>query len=186
MTKFVLHGGVHNWQDDNIQPFFAELFQGFSGPIKLLQIYFAKPPEDWQAAFEAGNSNFVKFQFSQKIEPSLARLETFRQQVKEANVICVWGGHTVPLVESLRSFPDLLQMLDGKVYGGSSAGINVLAKYYYSQDLDAITEGLGLLPIKTFSHYNEIKKDKLRNLEEYGSTLDTYAIPEDEFIVLKY
>ncbi len=155
MTTFILHGGATRQDTDGNRKFFAELVRGgVAQPVKILLVFFAAEEKRWQELFEDGKRRFADASPGIKKEFTLAQPGMFAQQVRNADVIYVHGGTTRRLKEVLATIPNLnlSQLLDGKVYGGSSAGANILAKYSYSSTYADLEEGLGLLPIKVIPH----------------------------------
>lgn len=65
----------------------------------------------------------------------------------------------------------LKKLWQGKIIAGTSAGVHVLSKYYYSARRNFIGQGFGILPIKVICHYSDDKKDGLKQLEDYGEKL---------------
>ncbi len=183
MTKFIFHGGATRKPTEGNRKFFAEMAKGLSEPVRILLVYFAREEKEWAELSENDKQNFHNASPTIKMEFSLANSDNFIDQVKNADVIYVRGGVTPRLQEVLKKFPNLLELLDEKVYGGSSAGMNVLARYFYSFNFNEIREGLGLLPIKTFPHYDDTKHGKLQQLKDYKEDLPTYTIKEGEYFI---
>ena len=67
---------------------------------------------------------------------------------------------------------------------GSSAGAYVLSRYYMSSKGE-MGEGLGILPIKTFAHYDKGRKDELNKLDAFGDKLTTYPLGEMKFVIIR-
>jgi cation transport ATPase len=65
-------------------------------------------------------------------------------------------------IRALKKFPNLKELLNGKIIAGESAGVNVFGKFFYSPSVDKVGEGLGILPLKIIPHYSEQYKEKLR------------------------
>lgn len=62
------------------------------------------------------------------------------------------GGSTNKLLETLRTYPDLKPLLEGKTIAGSSAGAYAIAQFGASHSEDAVREGLGLAPLRVICH----------------------------------
>ncbi|MGC9599374.1 MAG: Type 1 glutamine amidotransferase-like domain-containing protein [Minisyncoccia bacterium] len=185
MIKFVFHGGATRKPLEGNKRFFAEMVRGLREPIKILNVYFAREESRWNEAMEDDKQNFRNAAPNIKMEFSLANPESFVTQVKDVGVVYVRGGSTPLLKKAFEPFSQFLTLLDGKVYGGSSAGADVLAKYYCSRESDEILEGLGLLPIKVFPHYDESEREKLEKLKAWKEDLPTYTIAEGEYFIYK-
>ena len=77
------------------------------------------------------------------------------------------------------------KLITAKVYAGSSAGMYLVSKYYWSTDRKRVEQGLGILPIKAFAHWALNKKNYLMKLRKYKENLPIYKVPETKFIVIK-
>ncbi len=120
----------------------------------------------------------------------LADPEKFAQQVDWADVVYLTGGFTDVLNSALKKDTRWLQYLEGKTIGGTSAGADVLGKYFYNLDTLVLGDGLGLLPIKVIPHwcsdYNapNIDWDKAETeLKAYKEDLPLVTLREGEFKV---
>ncbi len=186
MTKYILHGGnTHTKSEDN-KKFFQEIVKDLSPPVNLLIVYFSREENKWPELLKDDKKNFTSANPNKKINFILASKDkqTFIKQVKEANVIYMRGGETIMLIGALKNIKNLKELFKGKVVAGSSAGAYVLSKYYVDSRND-MGEGLGILPIKTFAHYNGNRKEELNRLEKHGEKLPTYALAEGKFVVIK-
>ena len=152
--------------------------RGFNNP-KVLLVYFARDVRDWKSLFEDDKKNF-----GHSVRLSMATTKDFSKEVMDSNIIYLRGGDTYKLLKELRKI-NFKKLIKGKVIGGSSAGVYVLVKYYYSNHADELRRGLGILNIKAFCHFSQDKKDKLKMLKEYKEKLKTYVLKDTEFIVLK-
>ncbi|HDH07591.1 MAG TPA: hypothetical protein ENG89_01060, partial [Candidatus Moranbacteria bacterium] len=164
--------------------FFREIVSDFSEPIKVLIVCFATEKDTWPDQFEWEKKKFTFL--NENIEFILAddNPEIFPKQVVDSDAIYIKGGSTQPLYKKLKNIKNLSNLFRGKILAGSSAGANIVAKYYYSYHRDRIEEGLGILPIKVFVHYSEEKVEKLKILEKHKENLKTYVIPETEYVVI--
>jgi peptidase E len=190
MTKFVLVGGYSNKSPDNGEAFVKELVEGFDQPVRILVCLFARRIDEWEAAFQKDKLLFAS-KLKQKVLLELADPARFKEQLKNTDVVYFRGGRTKALIEGLKQSEGWEQELSDKTIAGSSAGVNFLARYYYSLDDLEIREGLGILPMKALVHYKSdfnapnIDWDKVyQELREYGEELPILAIPEGEFKVI--
>jgi peptidase E len=188
-TKYILHGGL---AENTVfkQDFYDEIIRDLpKKKIQILYVPFAKEKNKWQDAYQKHIEQFAKAFPRKEIEVILAdeNSETFLDQTHTADIIYLSGGNTVNILEVLQKIPQdiLINHLNDKVVVGSSAGVNVLSKYYYSAHRQQIEEGLGILPIKVFCHYTEEKEPKLEELEAYREHLTSFALPEDYFVIIQ-
>jgi peptidase E len=180
MTKFILHGGATNLPVESNKKFFQESVPDFDRKIRILIVYFARKIEDYPWMFEQDVDNFKMNSPKKDLELEIADAnpEKFRQQIKSADVLYVRGGNTLPLIEKLKEIPDFGELINGKIYAGSSAGMYAVSKYYYSNDGKPIEEGLGILQIKALAHWHDNITDILENLKNFGEDLPIYKVKE--------
>jgi dipeptidase E len=116
----------------------------------------------------------------------------------DANVIVVGGGNSHFLMEKILSSgfdEELVNLLKDKIYVGISAGSMVVSKFLYSsseflfnKDLSVAPRGLGIVDFCVRSHFNSLKKPKLK--EDYLNAVidkvecDMYAIDDDSAVVV--
>lgn len=193
MTKYVLAGGYINKAEDGGKAFYEELVKDTKDkPVKILDCIFARPIEVWEETFKFDQDLFP--QFIKDFELELAIPEKFVEQVKNSDVIFLRGGHTQQLFKLLSQDKAWIGELDGKVLAGTSAGAEVISKYYHVLSSSRTGEGFGLLPIKVIPHwkandFDEIPKDidwdkTLKELKDYKEDLLIYTLAEGQFIVL--
>lgn len=187
MTKYILHGGRAGKQTPYNKKFFFEAVNGLPDKVSVLSVIFAKNKERWNESFKEDQINFSSASPQKKFKFILAtdKISTFKKQIRQADIIYLKGGNTDTLYKYLVKIPNLKKLFSGKVIIGVSAGTLVLSKYYYSTDDNTLHEGLGVLKIKTFCHYTDDKIDKLKLLKKYEEDLETYALPEEKFIVIE-
>ena len=189
MTKYILHGGYSAVAHDRGTAFFGEMTSGFAEP-KVLECLFARPEDEWEAAF-AKDKGFVDQNFAdKKIQLQLARFETFIDQIRWADIVYFRGGKTKLLLERLSEFDDLRGLLEGKTVAGSSAGAHMLTTYHYGLSSLKVEKGLALLPLKIIAHYKSdfnapnIDWDKAyEKLKNYGEDLPVFTLAEGQFEV---
>ena len=192
MIKYIIVGGYIHKAKDGGRAFCEELVKGINKkPIKILDCMFARPRESWEQKIKEDNTLFLKF--IKDFELELALPEKFTEQVKKSDIIFLRGGYTTQLFDALIQNKDWLKELDGKVLAGTSAGAEVIAKYYHVLDSGRIGDGLGLLPIKFIPHwksdfFDDIKQNidwqkVLKELKDYKEDLPIYNLSEGEFKV---
>jgi len=186
MTKYILHGGnTHTKSKDNNR-FFQEIVKDCPDVCNLLIVYFSREENEWPELLKEDKENFISANPAKKINFVLASKDkqTFIKQVKQADAIYMRGGETVMLVNTLKGIKNLKDLFSGKVVAGSSAGAYVLSRYYIDSRED-LGKGLGILPIKTFAHYDDSRKDELIRLKNHRQKLPTCVLEEGKFVVIK-
>lgn len=110
--------------------------------------------------------------------------DVFIQQSKLCNAIFAHGGDGDILQAVLEEIPKFRKAIESaEVIAGGSAGANCWADSYYSNDNEAICEGLKIIPIKTFCHYHSAKWVQTNELFLYGNRkLPVITIAEGEYI----
>lgn len=179
MTKYILHGGRTSIKSKDNALFFAECLKNLDNP-KVLSVCFAREKQAWDELINRDRSNF-------HTEPAVAseNINELIEQIKSTSLIFIHGGTEAPLKQIFGQIPNLKELFKGKVIVGTSAGALFLAKNYYCNDDDIFDKGLGILPINIITHYSDDLKQKLEKLKQIED-LDTYALPEEKFVVLNY
>jgi len=186
MTKFILHGGATSTRSEKNSRFFREIVKGFDKRVKILLVYFSRDKFEWDILQKKDKETFQSV-FNGKILFDIASEDysEFKKQVMSNDIVYLRGGKTPDLQKKLQKMKNFKKIIHGKVVVGSSAGAYVLSEYYYSNRLDSIFEGLGVLPIKVFCHFDESKQNALQKLKNFGQELETIILPEEEFIVIE-
>jgi peptidase E len=191
MTKYILVGGYIHKAKDGGKAFCEELVRGINNkPIKILDCMFARPRDSWEEKIKEDNIFFSKF--IKDFELELALPEIFAEQIKKSDVIFLRGGKTYPLLDIFNKNPNLIKELNDKVVAGTSAGGDVIAKYYGVGKTGRVNGvGLGLLPVKFIPHWKSDSSEYLnadwegilKGLRNYKEELPIYALAEGEFKV---
>jgi len=191
MTKYILVGGYPDKASDEGKAFCEEIIKGFEEPIRILDCVFARPQDTWEKVLADDQEFFKDHLPNKKLEIQLAAPENFVEQVKWANVIYFRGGRTTPLTELLNKNKGWDEELERKTLAGTSAGANMMAKYYYGLDSLKLREGLGLLPIKVIVHWRSdynapnIDWDKVYSeLKNYKEDLPIITLAEGQFEII--
>ena len=192
MTKYILVGGYPRKAPDGGKAFAEELVKGFSEPIKVVECLFARPRNNWEKAYEEDKEFFMKHLSGKQVEFQMAVPEKFLDQVKWAHAIYVRGGTSeAQLIAFANQSGDWRKELDGKTLAGSSAGADVIAKYYYGLDDLKLGEGLGLVAVKVIPHWRSdynapnVDWDKaLAELKSYKEALPILTLREGESRVI--
>lgn len=190
MTKVILHGGTAGSSERPSNNFLKEMLLSTKNDLRILSIYFASDREKWDVYLkqdtelfkEAGKENSTTFH----IEAADTTVDQLTQQIRSSDVIYIRGGQNIEaLQKGLAAIADLRSLLDDKTIVGSSAGAYVLSSYYLSRRF-GIQEGLGIFSIKVSAHFEESMVKDLEMLKVYKEILPTYAIPEQQYVVLVF
>ncbi|MEK7514438.1 MAG: Type 1 glutamine amidotransferase-like domain-containing protein [Patescibacteria group bacterium] len=181
-TKFILHGGFNSEKvnEDN-SDFYKEILKDAPENSKVLLIPFAKDADRIPLATKKVSSEFIKNKWQKEITIEIATESDFINQIKLADVLYFHGGVSLKLLETLKKYPELKNLITGKIIAGESAGANVWCKYFYSPRAGQVFEGLGILPIKIIPHY---KKEYTGKLNGVGQDLEELLLPEYTYKVL--
>lgn len=192
MTKFILLGGYPQKAEDGGKAFYEELVKGFDEPVKVLHCMFARPEDAWQKTFDEDQIILAQNLPNKKLTLKMASPSEFLEQVAWADVIYFRGGITKKLLGELQKQKGWENLIEDRTIAGTSAGANILAKYYCALDNPGVEEGLGLLPVKVIVHYrsdyNAPNIDwgkSYQLLEEAGEKLPIMALGEGQFEVIK-
>lgn len=184
MTKFVLHGGFVRDMDPNNDSFFHEITAGTTGRVLILLNYFARDDEEVEKSFKQHKERFLQNSGNQELVFEIAKPDTFVAQLKKADVLFISGGDTKKLVDKMSLTPNLRVLFHDKVVAGSSAGVYVLSKYYWSNDKKELGNGLGILNFKALCHHKSGDTDIVNKLLSYKEDLPLLTLPDHKWIVV--
>lgn len=190
MTKYILVGGYLHKAEDRGKAFVEELVKGFEDKtVKILDCMFARPRDSWEVKMVEDHELF--FKYIKDFELILALPEKFTEQVKEADVIFLRGGETRPLMEALSKDTQWLKHLGGKTVAGTSAGAEVISKYYCVVKTMRVGDGFNLIPIKFIPHWKSDYEGMVdwdgaeQKLKDYKEELPILKLHEGEFKVFE-
>ena len=188
MTKYILAGGYVHKAKDGGKAFCEELVRGFNQtkPVKILDCMFARPRDVWVTKLHEDKEFFSKH--VSNFELDLALPEKFIEQLKNSDVLFLRGGYTKVLMKMLSECGNWTKELYGKTVAGTSAGAEVLCRYYFICKTSRIGDGFNLLPVKFIPHwhsdsdeYLNFDWDKaLQELKNYKEELPIYTLAEGE------
>lgn len=151
-------------------------------------------PRDMEMFFQIQNSlannleqalNWCNPHKTYDVIPASISKHALARCIKEADIIYAHGGDGDQLQEYLGQVDNLSELVaKNKRIGGGSAGTNCWVTNYYSNDNQAVCDGLGVLPIKTFCHYNGRKWEKLTALAKHGKELPLIPLGDEEYITI--
>ncbi len=183
MTTFILHGGYTSTPNENNRNYYSEIAKRIPKGGKILFLYFAQEESKWKNLLENDIENFkksgVKIDFNCEIASSTP--EKLIQQIKSSDCIYMRGGEDYRLIKILKDLGNFSELVKGKIVVGSSMGVWALSTYVYG---NGIERGSGILPIKTFCHYDSTKAEKLEELKKYKENLPVYVLKDTEFVII--
>jgi peptidase E len=181
MIKVILHGGLGQEEVNQIA-LTEEIKKNLSRNSKILIIPFARQKEDWEKVYKkyveryGGLGNEVEFLCATEDYTNLIR------QMEMSDAIFFTGGNETLLKERLTDIA--FEVFEGKTIFGSSAGANIFAEKYYSNDRDEIEDGFYKLPFYTMCHFDPQKKVYARRLHELDEKKKVISLKEGDFVVL--
>ena len=186
MTIFILHGGYTSTPVERNKVFYQEIVKRMPDNGKILFIYFAQDESKWSELLENDRQKIENCGIERKLRLELAKPSIrLSEQISAADCVYIRGGKDDKLRKELEKINVLEDLVRGKIVVGISAGANILSRYFYRNSTQQVEEGLRVLQIKVFCHYNPDKKDKLEELKAYEENLPVYTIPEADFIVIE-
>ncbi len=115
-TKFILYGGFNpNNQTDNNDSFYREILNDSKKEPSILIVPFAKSADRIPATSEIVIKEFNKNNLEKNLHFQIADEGSFTKQVKASDIIYFQGGSTLKLIEVLKKFPNLSEVLKGKI-----------------------------------------------------------------------
>ena len=192
-TTFILHGGESGRDNEHDKKFYRSWVESFDENFvpKILLIYFSRKPEEYDNLYQQDTERFAKYNDNRKANFEIASqdLEKLRQQIKKSDVIYVRGGSSELLLEKIKPLGnELAELIQGKVYVGSSAGVILISKYARSASSNRWKEGLGLLPIVSVVHWSSAFQEALDKFkaENKENDFEYILVPETEFVIKKF
>jgi len=180
-TKYILHGGAAQLIIKENDPFYTEILKDTPDDLKILFVYFGNDPKRNEERKKGNIEQFNRIKGDKKIEYKIAEEDKFLDQIKEADVIYIRGGSTPMLMEVLGKFKNLKEVFKGKIVSGESAGMNSLAKYCFSKSGGGVVRGLGIIKVKTISHFDGVRG--VKELEKIAPDLEKCYLPEFKYKV---
>lgn len=178
-TKYVLHGGFTPGVKSVSDSFFSEVLKDTPKKLIILIVYFATDNGD--KYFPEDQEQFQKNGTDKKLTFKKASMDNFKRETEQADIIYLHGGNSLKMLEAMKDFPDLKDLLKGKIVAADSAGANILSVNYYSKR-NGVCDGFGILPIKFIPHFEEENKGKL---DHVNPNLETICLREYEHKLIK-
>lgn len=192
MTKYILIWWHISKAPDGGKSFCEEMIKGIKNkPIKILDCMFASTEDSRSEDIKKSHIFFSKY--LKNFELELADISSFTEQVKRSDIIFLRWWYVSLLLEILNKNKTRINELKDKVLVGTSAGADVIAKYYYVLKTLRTGDGLWILPIKFIPHWKtklfdgieqHIDFDRiLKELKDYKEDLPIVTLKEWEFMV---
>lgn len=192
-TTYILAGGNDRLSSDYGKRLSDEIARYTVNP-KILSCFYSQPEKTWAEKAEDW-SGWFKENFQWPFTYDYTKSDTFLDQVKDSDVIYFHGGDTKLLLSRLPNGEVLKDLFENKVVIGSSAGSNMLARYYWSSTKGEFGEGKAVLDMAVMVHYGaELVGDKKRTSEEWNNQEVEFAamittpitrLPEGQFVVVE-
>jgi len=194
-TTYILAGGNDRITEGYDQRLGEEITRHITEP-RVLSCFFSAPKEEWEE-----KSRYWKVWFSKSLNQPFtydcAKPDTLLEQMDAADVVYFHGGDTKLLFEALPETAKLKEHMQGKIVIGSSAGSNMLSKYYWSSSRGVFGEGRGIVDINVMVHYGasnvegrkrtaaDWQKEEAAFKERIGENEKIVHLPEGEFVRLE-
>lgn len=190
MTTYLLHGGQTSNKNERNEKFFSYFTQCVdSDSVTVLLCYFSRAREQWEAKIQQ-DSQSILANTNKKVTILVAQdPQDLLEKLPDSDVLYVAGGDAEPIEKLYSKMAPMKDMLDGKVFAGSSMGAFVASESYVlsmsDQEENTVHEGLGLLPIQSLCHWDveKRKEQKLKLLSDYSKS-PVVVLNEFETVVL--
>lgn len=182
MTKFFLHWWSTSKESSENKDFFDLIFKNYSESEIILYIPFAREQNEWSIDKFKSNLNLYSDNNYNIVLANQNQSELLKQ-ISESDYIYIWWWDYKLLHDKLSFMKNHSNIFLHKTIIWSSAWVNILAKYSYSNDYSEVLEWLWILNIKTMCHY-KWELDKKNILENFWEKLRVYLIKDMEYIIL--
>jgi len=188
-TKFILHGGYPNEENELNNSYFAEMVKSTPNNGTILIVYFASKRGSVEEKYKRDSARLQSFAKNKTINIAKATERKFIAEVKSADVIYLYPGDTQKLKTTLENYPNFKETIKGKTVSGSSAGAYVLAKYYFTNSLNTVIGGFGCVPIRIVCHYKSKihpvpeGANPIGAMEKHDTTLELILLKDYEWVV---
>ena len=125
MTKYILHGGYANRENPDNDKFYKEILNTNKKELSILIVLFAKPEEQCEYRKNKIIDLFEKNNKDKILSYDVATQNDFINQLKKADIIFLYGGETLKLLDILRKFDDrydLYKLFNNKIIAGAGLG----------------------------------------------------------------
>lgn len=189
-NTFILHGGMTSEDNPHNDSFFIEFGNRLQNGAAVLYVGFARETDAEQQEVYERDKQQILNHTDKHLQVEKANLSTFAEQLSKVDAVYVTGGSSKVLKERLETCPNFTQLLAGKLYAGSSAGVNVLSQYHTSAYADGLQQGLGILPICIMAHYGNPEfnatEERKSLFSDYIDDYELILLPECEWVVNEF
>ena len=195
MTKYILHSGATGIDNENNKRFYQSWNTSTrSETPKILLCYYAREDHEYDWLEQSDKERLAKYTKNAPASFTVADKDpdTFLKQLKESDLLYVSGGNPYKVVERFQPIRDqIVSHLKNKVYAGSSAGVMAISQFSRSHEELEWTQGLALVPLISFVHYDPDNREHVKSVEQFKSAHpnlkhEYFLIPETEFVVREY
>jgi len=192
MTTYVLHGGKSSIDTEKNRLFFQQFTSLVpKNSVHILLCYWPREKGEWQKKFKYDTAQIMKQTTKETQIDMVSSPEDLFQKIASADVLYFSGGEEENLRPYMSKLTGLKELLEGKVYIGSSMGAFFPSKHYVlsltRQNTDVVYDGLGYIPCNVLCHWN-IEKEKERKmhlLKNRDSQSKILCLDEEEFKIIK-
>jgi peptidase E len=196
-TAVLLHGGRLRTVDSRNDEYFKcltrdvkdgeqVLFVGFAQHDSASRSKYYEKEENSRQKYYERDKGYILAQTHRDITVINATPEDFERQLSESKAVHITGGNTSLLVETIKQYPNFLELIDGKCVGGSSAGAMLFSTIYWNGEQNTVMKGLGTLPVAVLCHFNSEEfnstQDQLDILKQAAGDLEVIALEECEWV----
>jgi hypothetical protein len=194
-TVFILAGG----NDRNVKDYghrLSEEVAKYTTNPKILSCFFSSPKETWEEKAQDWKGWFSD-NFTQSFTYDYAKLESLLGQIDAADVIYFHGGDTKLLFKNLPHTQMLKEHFKDKIIIGSSAGANMLSRYYWSSTRGVFGEGRDILDVNVMVHYGapdasgrkrtleDWKREETEFQKRIGNDQTVIHLPEGQSVTIE-
>lgn len=186
-TQVILHGGATSKNLPENDKFFAKFTSLVDKEeVKIAMVYFARDRDRWDQVFALDKPRILN-QTTKKVIFTLPESPHDLLEMLPVNdAIYIAGGEALNIEPLFPELSKLKNLLDKKVYLGSSMGAFMASKNYVlssdEQDTTGIHQGIGLLDINVLAHWDvEPSKEQKLSLLQKASNLPIITLAEGEF-----
>src|SRR3989344_6896921 len=109
-TKFILHGGFAKGAEQENDAFFSEILKTAPNRAKVLLVYFAKDADRIADSKTEDVEQFNKNKGDRVLSFQVAGESSFPEQVREADIVYLGGGHSDKLLDALKKYSNLREI----------------------------------------------------------------------------
>ncbi|OGG34972.1 hypothetical protein A2363_02000 [Candidatus Gottesmanbacteria bacterium RIFOXYB1_FULL_47_11] len=191
MTTYVLHGGESSRKSADNELFFRQFTALVKKEsVKILICYFARSKEKWLTQFSIDNNN-ISLQTNKKTSVSMVDdSDDLMNKLPYADVVYISGGEQEFIEPYIPKLSMLKQLLNQKIYIGSSLGAFLISPHYVlsleGQDTKTVYTGLGIIPYNVLCHWNieKNKEEKVAMLKKKDPETPILLIDEEKFKII--